>query len=242
MSRYNASYQTEKYTVRLRIHDYKEGVGRLDELLGLRHELAYEKGQKIKKTAIPASRSYWAYKLDDFSDETPEGQVLRLLEKILPNKDLVFAISKDCKIQISITTTTYDYNPEYIFSEYILKTISDLGAELWIDTYVLVETYLEEDDQQTTFVTRLQKSKSAKRLGIVTSEEAQALAQVLHLYEMNKDVIYDDLFPDYAGGEPATEEDTNNSLLLAREKLVELHDAIEKSDFLMSKAKDNPIK
>lgn len=237
MSIYRAKDQHDKYTAELRIGGYKGGLQELTDHIGLTPTRTINIGERRKPLALPAKESFWEYQIISHEVDTADEILTKLAELVYPRRTILKKLSQECEICLAVGVTTYEYNPEIFLSPEFLAKLSDIGIRVWFDIYSFSETYLEEENQQNAFVTRLQKSKSAKKLGIVTSEEAQALTRALHLYERNKDEIYTDLFPDYAGGEPATEEDTYNSLLLARDKLKELHDAIDKSDFLMSRVK-----
>lgn len=235
MSVYKTEYQKDKYTAELRIAGYKGDLQELSNCIGLEPTRLINVGERRKPLAPPAKKSFWEYQIISHEVDTADEILANLAEVIYPKRTILKKLSQECDICLAVGVTTYSYNPEIFLTPEFLTKLSAIGIRVWLDIYSFRESYLEEVMQRTSFAARLQNSKSAKRLGIVTSEEVQAITHALHVYEMNKDVIYDDLFPDYAGGEPATEEDTYNSLLLARDKLRELRDAIDKSDFLMSR-------
>lgn len=232
MSRYKASYQNEKSSIRLRIWGYEDGVNNLDALLGVKHEVALESGDRYNGRA-PAKTSYWAYVLPDTLDSCPEDMVLRLLSIFKNKQHILRDISKKCKVTVSITQTVYIYNPEYEFTPQLLEQVTSIGATLWLDIYSFRETYLEEEEQKGAMCKTLKDSRSANRLGILDSNERKLLVDILAGCEKLQNELNEELFPDYADGEPTTDDDIRNGLLKMRAILLNLHDQIERSSFLM---------
>ncbi|MBL8121799.1 hypothetical protein JNM87_03550, partial [Candidatus Saccharibacteria bacterium] len=127
------------------------------------------------------------------------------------------------------------YNPEYDFPPQILEQVSSLGATLWLDIYSLPFTYLEEQQQKDNLIHALKASKAANKHGIKTDQDRNNLVDLLANIETLKDDIFTDMFPHYAGDEPATEEDIEKALLTTRERIKDLYQLTEKSTFFSGK-------
>lgn len=231
MSRYKASYQNDTIVADLIFAGYPGDVNDISETLSLMPTTKANKGEKRSPNGSYARESFWRYTLEGSADDEPEDILNGLLTLLKPKYDAIRKLSESCSVRVGIGSTRYAYNQEFFINPVCSQALASINATLWIDAYCLPETYLEEKEQQNNLITLLSTSKSAEKLGLNASKESKAVVDVLANIESLTDDIFEDMFPDYASGDPASNEDIEKALNTARRKINELNRLIEKADF-----------
>ncbi len=129
--------QTTEIKVRLNVTDFSCRPNEIGRILGLRSSKTWRAGEKIESTIRLHKQNGW--RLDSgLTKGSIEQKVKFLISKIQPKLKAFKRLPPHAAIELScIIYTRSDHRPAISFPREALKTLSEIGASIDIDLYIL---------------------------------------------------------------------------------------------------------
>jgi hypothetical protein len=132
------------FRVSLVVAEFEEDPDQISRATNLSPRLIWRPGDLIGHSSVERTDNGWIYVAPGDELEDLHLQVERMLDSLGESFGYFAAMSRRCYLEVSCVVKVYDSVPAMNFPSGVVRRIADLGAEIDIDFYYLVESDGEE--------------------------------------------------------------------------------------------------
>lgn len=136
---------TNEISVYLVLAEFDYDPDRVTTATGLQPEEIWRKGDQIGPTSRYREDNGWRISSGAEKSVGLDEQVNALLDRIEPAGASISELAKTCYLEIACVVKAYEYVPEMHLESSTIQKIAQLGAEIDIDFYCLIEEAGQDD-------------------------------------------------------------------------------------------------